>query len=171
MKIASICLPLYFTKHPPVITQRLMKKREWPNPWINTTDTKELGVGWLCRPSAVWMWKRDYELCHSKQFGKIQITASKWLVWYNPSPVSASRNNFLFLSHLLKNIFLLKADNSDMFIEGRCPVFSLTLYFCLHEVSVNTEKQHWTPLLRKQWCQYANLHTISQCLDLICLNV
>ena len=31
-------------------TQRLMKRREWPNPWINTTmDKMEFGVGWLRR--------------------------------------------------------------------------------------------------------------------------
>lgn len=31
------------------LQQLLMKRREQPNPWINTTDTMEFGVGWLCR--------------------------------------------------------------------------------------------------------------------------
>lgn len=31
------------------LQQLVMKRKEQSNPWINTTDTMEFGVGWLCR--------------------------------------------------------------------------------------------------------------------------
>lgn len=52
MKIASICLRLYFSEWPPVITP-LDEKERMAESLNKYNDIMEFGVGWLHTPTAV----------------------------------------------------------------------------------------------------------------------
>lgn len=103
MKIASICLRLYFSEWQPVATQSVMKTTERLNP--HSTHGHN-GDWW-------WVAVQDYCGLNVKQRNPTQSlpsvseenpnTASKWFVLFNPSPVSALGSSFFVLVKLVDN--------------------------------------------------------------------